>query len=472
MALVIEPGFVPEEVFGPSALKLDHQCPTAYALRYAVGLREKQLTYDEVCQLPVPVEPKKPGKDASTGTVAAYKAKLKAYRKEKKAWNKQRRPALGTAGHAKAEAYFKGETVDWHDAPGKIMLAGLHYLPLPKRCQVIEPEQKIRVDLSYLYAELPELKTDPLILQGTRDLVVQATAAAWSGTEVVPPGFTQTELRWILIDHKTTLTFDFFDRDKTLKTVKTPEQLLEDEQVNLYGLNVMQEHGLGELRCRWIYYRTEDTPDARAVDVLITRKGAEAVVRDLAIQALELRRRMRLKHPWETLKKVYGSCGNYGGCIYDKKNGGPCPGSESESSGAKLVRLRHKQQLGEKLKAAKATEPKPEKKARPHIMAFRSAAAAAGITKPNAEKAPESAAEAQEPESAAEAQVETSAPAVETKPAPVKPKGSPRKNTNHEGVTAAFGGVVLELPPASPLAAAVVKAVEAHNAYMAALNGE
>lgn len=477
MTLCIAPDFVPEEHYGPSRLKKARQCPTAECLHYVVGLREPKLPWAEVEALPEPVEPKKPPTDASAGVKAAYAKAKKAYAKAKKAYNKTLRPALGTEGHARLEAYYKGEAVNWYDRAGKTMLAGLHYLPIAKNCAVIEPEQRITLDLSYLHAELPELIDDPLLLQGTRDLCVQADASAWSA-EFVPPSFERAQLQWILIDHKTTLTFDFFDRDKTMKTVRTPDELRADEQVNMYGLQVMQSHDLEELQCRWVYYRTEDAPDARAVDVRITRAGAEAIVRDLVIEALRLRALHRQKRPWEAYEKDFDSCPNYGGCIYDKENGGPCPGAAAESMGAKLVRLRRKQKVAAAVKTLRELQPKPEKKARPPRMAFAKAAAAAGITKtptapaPKTAQAPDpepqNAAEAQEP--ATEAPVETPAPTPA--PAAAKPKATRKGAVSHEGVTGSYNGVSIELPPTSPLAAAIVKAVEAKQAYDAALNGE
>lgn len=443
--LVIASDFIPKDRFSPTALKLDRECPTAYFLRYAMGYREPELAWANL-----PPEPDK---------------KDKAAHRE---WVRRRRPALGTECHARLECYYKGGDVDWHDVPGRTVLAGLHHLPHPDKCRTIETETSITIDLSWLHAEFPQLVDDPLQFEGTRDLVVEDVHG-----------------HWLLIDHKTTYTFEFYDREKTKRTVKSVDELRADEQANLYGLDVMQKRNLRALDCRWVYYRTEDTPDARAVDFFITIEEAQAVVRRLVIRALDLRARMRrltsgkprpLQEILQLVEKNFDQCSGYGGCPHkaDNGHGGQC--FAVESTGAQLVRLRKKQSAAPKIRAELPPREKPKTKAR--AMSFRKAAEAAGVTKPGTTPAAKPAADPPPAatESPAEPPAETAPdsppPAAEPQAKPAGARRGPKPKGAPEGMTVTLDGYSVALPPDSPLAVACVKVIDASKALEAALAGE
>lgn len=452
--LAIAPDHTVDENFGPSLLKQFGQCPTAAYLGHVVGWREPEILWADL-----PPEPPK---------------KTKEDKKKHREWVRIMRPALGTEGHARLEAYYRGKQVDWYDKPGAVVLAGLHFLPPPDKCSIIEPEQEITLDLSFLLDEFPELKNDELVLRGTRDLLVRLDAEWTCGA-----GVTFDYFSFLLVDFKTTYTFDFFDREKTKKTVKTPAELDEDEQAWIYGLSVMQKYDLSELRCRWVYFRTEESPASQPVDFVLTRADAEAGVRRLVRErALAFRALIRKRPPVEQIAHNFEHCDAYGGCQYRHDKGDKCP--HVETTGAKLLRLSKKKQAA----AALPAQPKPEKKkARSQTMSFRKAAEAAGVTKPsskpspekpkaNEEKEPESAAEAQEPAGEVEEQDAPEPTPEPEKPAP-KPRGRPPGATKAaEGITATVDGFTFDVAAGSAVGKQLAKASKALQAAAAAFDGE
>lgn len=318
--MIEEEPFVPLELFRPSGLSKARLGSRIWAFTYILNLREPQPLWADIKDIPKPV-----AKIKSKPTDEEKKA-IKAY-------NKRRRPALGTEVHARLEQYMSGAgDVDWSDEPGRIALSGLPHLPSPSKCLLVECEQKVTLDLTFLAGVYPwanaEFYADPIVFSGTRDLMCQLADGSY-----------------LLLDHKTTYTFDWIDRDKTIKTVKTPEQLIADEQVNVYGLSIMQKYGLTELPCRWVYYRTEGDPAAKQVDFTITRAGAESYVANLVVLALELRALMRTTP--QTLAAINGiecnvlSCGKFVGCVYHPDQGGPCT-PPVLTMGERLVQLRKK----------------------------------------------------------------------------------------------------------------------------------
>ena len=295
--------YTPTEKFSPSGLSKARDCKRAYALRYLTGEKEPEVTWAEACALVKPTQPKK-----------ATKQQLQVFRAELKAYNKVYRPALGKEIHSRLEAYYKGEAVDFEDAPGRIALVMLQHLPPPASCTAIETEGSITI--------APDVAGD-IEFRGSRDLCVCVDGV------------------WRLIDYKTTYTFDYIDWEKTVKTVKTPEQLEQDEQANIYALDVMQRHNLQLLACRWVYGRTEGDPASAAVDFTITRASAEKRVRELAVLATELRGYMREKVDPMSVEATPTSCGKFGGCIYHTDKGGPCV-PPKENAAARLLQLHAK----------------------------------------------------------------------------------------------------------------------------------
>jgi hypothetical protein len=459
--LITPSDFKIKAVFSASGLSLARRCLHAWGLRYLRGLRRVELTWEEAKVLPVP------------------EAKVKSKptdeeRKEKKHYNSLYRPALGKAVHALLETYYKGGDVDWFERPGVVALPGLEYLPHPDRCERVEAEGEITIEV------------DGVQFRGFRDLLVkrwQTVAVVEDGVEVqapVPGG------RWLLIDHKTTFTFDFFDKEKTLRTVKTPEQLQADPQAILYAFDVMRRECLSELDCRWVYYRTEDKPKALPVDFVITWDDAKNYVAKMVAEVKALAGHIGAARDGaidiqalvDSLEKDPDACAGFGGCEmhFENGHGGDCHPPEL-TPGEKLVRLRTKQ----KARAALPPKPKTEPKVRVKTMGFRKPPAAAAEKAPAAEvEAPEPAESNEAPEEVGEAidagdaadEAPAPAPAPKAKPAKAKSGFVAAAEADADSVSVTAGGVVVEVPKSSPLFKAVQKVCKLRAAYDAALAGE
>lgn len=445
--LITPASYEPKAVFSPSGLSRAQRCLHAWGLRYLQGIKKPELSWAEAAALPVP------------------KAKVKsrptdAERAEKKAYNAKYRPALGKEVHARFEKYYQGGAVDWNDKPGQIAIVGFEYLPHPDTCEVVEAEGEITIEV------------DGVKFRGFRDLLVLKDG------------------RWLLIDHKTTFTFDFFDREKTLKTVKTPEQLQADTQANLYAYAAMRDKGLKQLDCRWVYYRTEDKPKACAVDFVITWESAKAVVDELVTLAKQLEGyvgsvlggAIDARALVETLKKDPEACAGFGGCEYHSDREGPCTPPKL-SPGERLVQIRLKQ------KARAALPPKPPKDTKK--MGFRDKPKNAAASKPAPAPEPEVNDEADaasdeteetvdggtQPEGtfAQDEAAETEAkapPAPAPAPARKAPKTKAVVEASDERLTVSRGATELEVPAGSPFYKPLLKALKAVEDCQRALAGE
>jgi hypothetical protein len=320
--------YEPRAVFSPSGLSKARRCLHAWGLRYLLGIKMPEPTWAEACAWVKP-EPKKKSKPTPE-----ERAALKAY-------NSPFRKALGKECHARLETYFRGGNIDWNDRVGRIVLAGMHLTPHPDTCEKVEAEGEITIEI------------DGVSFRGFRDLLLLKDG------------------RWLLIDHKTTFGFDYFDREKTQRSVKTPEQLIADPQANLYAFDVMRREGLRELACRWVYYRTEDKPKALEVDFTITWEGAAAMMAELVAEAraltayVEHAQRLRANDAGsavvrlaivDDLQRNPDACADFGGCEYHAERGGTCTPPEL-SAGDKLKRQseKRKQKAAQPAKAPTAT---------------------------------------------------------------------------------------------------------------------
>jgi hypothetical protein len=513
--IAARPGYVPREQWSASGLSHDRACRRSYALRYLEGRKEFELSWPEAEALP---EPPKAAKGASE----LEKERAKAARK---AWNKLRRPACGKASHGIQEAYFRQGVVGlwhppmawldlaeaFHTRPGEILVPGLALMPAPRECVTALIEDPIRLRWEFLPAHLRSaVEADPITFSGFKDLVTEEALAG-------------VKLR----DLKTTYTFDFVDREKTVRTVKTPEQLAEDEQANLYALDVCQRFNLDRVECQWVYCRTEGKPDARAVDFTILRADAEEIVTALVERALELREVMRacpqlsaedsaalraaLEKPaeersFEELDLILESaavderrhryvmslpaspeaCEDYGGRDCHASRGGPC--NEQLSYIALIhrrMRAANNNPKGPKpMLTAEQTARLEELRAIPDRN-FKQKREVAELEKLEATEASDVGA-AEEKPAATEAKAEPAAkaepvkePATEATPSKSKPAkaAAPAKDlhsdvADHQGITITNGGIVFELPKTSPLYKPLMAAAKAQRAFVAALAGE
>lgn len=450
------PGYVPREQWSASGLSHDRACRRSYALRYFEGRKEIDLTWPEAEALPEP--PKAP-----KGASAIEKERAKAARK---AWNKRRRPACGKASHGIQEAYYRqGIPGLWHPPmawldlaeafhtkPGEVLLPGLALMPAPKECDTALVEDPIRLDWAFLPAHLRAVvEADAITFSGFKDLITVAGG------------------RVVLRDLKTTYDFAW---------VKKPEQLSEEEQANLYALDVCQRFGLDAVECQWVYCRTEGKPAAREVWFTIRRADAEEVVTALVERALELRELMRACPTEPDARHLYvmslpaspDACDDFGGRDCHASRGGPC-GARPSYGG--LIRKLSRPVVAERRTVPMLT---PEQKKRLEELRaipdrnFKQKRELADLEKLDVAPAGEGAAATTEAPPAAPEQ--PAGAAVDPAPTPAKPKAPKAEPTPAGVATVTFDGVTVELPAKSPLFKSVVKVCNARKAFDAALAGE
>lgn len=463
--IAARPDYVPREQWSASGLSHDRACRRSYGLRYFEGRKEVELTWLEAEALPEPPR-------APRGASAVEKERAKAARK---AWNKKRRPACGKASHGIQEAYYRQGVVGlwhppmtwmdlgeaFHSKPGEVLVPGLALMPAPRECVDALIEDPIRLRWDFLPPDLRAVvEADPITFSGSKDLV---TIQRGTPRE-----------RVVLRDLKTTYDFAW---------VKKPEQLTDEEQANLYALDVCQRFGLEAVECQWVYCRTEGKPDAREVWFTIRRVDAEEVVTALVERALELRALMRACPTDPEKRHLYvmslpaspEACDDFGGRDCHASRGGPC-GARMTYVG--LIRKLTRPRAAEKGQAIMLS---PEQKARLEELRaipdrnFKQKRELADLEK--LEAAPEGAtASAAEPAATATTEAQpaaaSGAAADPTPAAPAKPKPAKAEPTPAGVAVCTFDGVTVELPAKSPLFKAIVKVCNARKAYDAAMAGE
>ncbi len=339
MADLLRPeGYEPREQFSPSGLGLASMCEMAWFFRYVLGQKESDLLdWSEAKELTRPEKP-----DQGPNLTALQ---LAAYREDVKEYNRLTRRALGHAVHNTLAIHYDWHPplalIDWTDRPGFVAVTGLPFLPAHEDCEEIHVEQELTLDWG------PD--DDPLHVRGFADLIVRLLEQVHkSDVEVYAPG------AWVLVDHKTTYTFDY---------VPLQSELEADVAACFYALAVMVKLGLPELQCRWVYFLTDEKKpeDSRAVTFRVTRDQAVAVLTPVETLALKLRLVMRqyvslvkrkdlrvLFEKGHHLKHNPVHCANmYGApCVYHFEQGGDCRPPRA-TSGQRMVHLRRKDaQLG------------------------------------------------------------------------------------------------------------------------------
>lgn len=451
-------GWRPREQASPSALQLHARCPRAWGHCYLEGRREPDLDWTTEAEL-LP-EPPKAGKNAS----AIEKAEAEAARK---AWNKLRRPALGTEVHDILEAYVRQNTpgawhppmawreIDWHSTAGRIAQPATDVLPDPRGLVAVYTE--LAVDVEAPIEWIPGRDGPWPKMPGYYDLITVERVPKRAG------GVSFNDVRYRLWDYKSTSSFDW---------AKTEEELREDPQVLLYALHAMQTFGLQEIECNWLYLLTDPNqkPKAYVVTVTITRAEAESAVLELAEGAAEVVNRVRLfkagKLRVVDLDRDVSACPAYGGCIYHIDKGGPCDAKVRPG-----VAMKQKAEFEAKIKARKAARKETEK-----TMALSFAQRKAEAEKKNAEAAAEqpaaeqaeAATEAPEPAESKPVQTAAVAPPSATKP---KAKSVPLR-TADGSVSATVDGHTFVVPAGSDLGKRLAKASAALQAAAAAFEGE
>lgn len=391
---IVRADYAPREQVSPSSIKLARMCERAWGYRYILGYKEPEVEWEAIKDSPKP-----PDKDAV------------------KAWNRLRRPALGKAVHALLEDWYAQRPVDWHSAPGVILLPALMYFPHPKHFTSFKTEEKI-------HPEFVAAMTD-----GRLNYEFNAY--------IDLNGLLQTKAL-ACCDAKSTSSFDWAAK---------PAELLEDTQGIVYPLYTIWRHLVEgrstqlEITPRWVYMLTEGRPAARAVDFKVTYAGARRRALPLFDEGAGLIRKINERADPNQLTPNVGACDMYHRkCIYHHSVGGPC---KAESSPGKMARV---------FLARRNNQEKT-------IMAFNRGAITQATAAPPAEDA-----------NPGEGAVDT--PAEETPAETTARRGRPRRAQaagaapSGDAVTVTFAdGNTLELPANSPISTKL-------NAVHAAMFGE
>lgn len=228
-------------------------------------------------------------------------------KKEKDTWLD-----LGSKLHWQLRCYMRGYTLDMSTEEGKRALAGLHLVPEPGSCEVIEDEADVNIDSRVL---LPT--HEPIVVKGARDLTVSRRGV------------------WELLDYKTTRGDKKGDPSKGIKPnpwkyVKTPNELDNNIAGNIYAWDIMVNRHVDMVPGRWVYFLTDlqKHPDARATDVVYVRSKVENRVRlllQVANEHREIAREFKRK-PFDvnSLPPNSARCPKFGGCQFRAETGGPC----------------------------------------------------------------------------------------------------------------------------------------------------
>ncbi len=255
---------MPRPYHSPSSVELGRRCPRAWAYRYIAGIRKPEPVWSDALK----------GRDRSL--------------------------ALGKAVHATLEAHYTpGAAPDWFWFPGQVAASGLDYLPDASTAGV-------RVETSI--GDFPN-------------------SSAVGSFEVSPDrgcGLEIAGVRWFglrdLVDVDTARVLDYKTTRSIAQYAKGPAELLQDLQANLYAYSAALEFGRDEIDCRWVYFETGKVRRAAPVDFVIRKAEALSVIEAASEVARELDK-------YDTVDQApmnVHACGDYGGCEFHEKAGGPC----------------------------------------------------------------------------------------------------------------------------------------------------
>lgn len=222
--------------------------------------------------------------------------------------SRQRGCSLGTATHEVFEDHFTGEPPAWSTFPGQVAQSGVHLLPHPAEghYQVEASIGSQRIKPPHEHSPGTILNVHGVPFGGFRDLVVSNAEEALAEIYIHAPDGVA------LFDYKSTSNISAW--------AKTPAQLLQDWQANIYGLDVCLEFGLGSAPARWVYMETRKVRRAQPVDIVIHHDRALEVLYPAAQLAKEIDQIERVQDAPTNTK----ACGMYGGCWLHESAGGPC----------------------------------------------------------------------------------------------------------------------------------------------------
>lgn len=220
---------------------------------------------------------------------------------------------FGTRMHEIAERYFRREEIDqatWSSPEGLAFAHGLHFVPRPDECALIEVERPIGEGYG---VRLPEglplewaLELHGVRWGGFRDLAVDVSSAARSRLGLEPHGV---------------VLYDWKSSADASRYAKSPADLAVDAQRCLYGVDVCEQTDWHVSVARWVYFDKKRASRTRAVDSVQSRAACEDAIEkpasiarnfDALTSVEDARRNPRACDAWNRR------------CPYHSSEGGPC----------------------------------------------------------------------------------------------------------------------------------------------------
>lgn len=303
------------QAHSPSSIKLAQKCRHAWALCYIDGIREPEVTWDDIAS--GRVEPGGGQRSKAIGTQVHTWAEAWLVRPVTSAELARATFAVATRLPRGTSLTVQGtrtnvNAIDWESAPGRVLEALIPLLPpkgsvapehIETRIDLVVDGIKFKgyADMMFAHGEVDDHKT-------TRDIAKYALlpdAVARTLPKPPPRDGLHPRIREAL---------ERVDGDRSLKN---------DLQACVYALASVRRHKPGtqyakQAVCKWNYGETDATrlrkgQTVRSLPVVqvIEATHAEAVVRDAAAFAKTLTYTTSDEAPKNPL-----ACGDYGGCWY------------------------------------------------------------------------------------------------------------------------------------------------------------
>lgn len=183
---------------------------------------------------------------------------------------------LGSRVHKVLEGWLRdGVPPDANTEEGRIAMAGIQHLPVPKT-----------------------------------GLVESQFTFGFDGEDFLFTGFIDWQNDDTVLDHKTT---------GDLKWAKTPEDLAVDVQGTVYAAaKFVHNADLDEVLLRWIYYRTKRAPKSLPVELRVPRSVCEKRMLPIVNDARDIAKARRTGGTALDFEPNVNECDAFGGCAYVK----------------------------------------------------------------------------------------------------------------------------------------------------------
>lgn len=338
---------MPRPYHSASSIETGARCRRAWAYRYLGGLRDPELSWADIEAKRVAFTPR------------------------------QRSTALGKAMHSHLEAWYGSDgtagALDWSSLPAQVALSGAHLLPHPSLCEARTEEAIGDVLLPPRPDAEPGSPTRALLVHGVLWAGYKDLRALPTHAEAERLGLPLGE--WVLHDYKSTSSIASW--------ALTPATLATNIAANLYGLDDCIRLDVPRVWARWVYFETKHARRAKCVDADIVRDDALALLEAPALLARELDQITRV----EDAPQNPHACGDFGGCPFHIKAGGPCNARRSIGG---LIQARVKKEID-------MTATAPNTSLRDKFQATLAAKQAAAAATPQADPGPAAAPVAQAP---------------------------------------------------------------------------